>query len=101
MPIRSIRSPGTGVQASAPALRVLSARSPGCCAASHAAGPNLTPQTFKQGLFSYPPTGGALEDRPGVAHYEYANVLELWLAEHSFVKLNSPSRCARRAFWKC
>ncbi len=24
----------------------------------HMAGPNLTPQTFQQGLFSYPPTGG-------------------------------------------
>jgi hypothetical protein len=32
-----------------------------------AAGPDLTPQTFKQGLFSLPAQGGALNDRTDVA----------------------------------
>ena len=30
----------------------------------HAAGPNLTPKTFTQGLFSIPPRGGALDNQP-------------------------------------
>jgi hypothetical protein len=29
----------------------------------HAAGPNLTPKTFKQGLFALPPSGGAATER--------------------------------------
>jgi hypothetical protein len=33
----------------------------------HAAGPDLTPKTFKQGLFSLPATGGALNDRTDIA----------------------------------
>jgi hypothetical protein len=32
-----------------------------------AAGPDLTPKTFKQGLFSLPATGGALNDRTDIA----------------------------------
>jgi hypothetical protein len=37
----------------------------------HAAGPNLTPKTFKQGLFSLPSTGGALNNRTDIALQGY------------------------------
>jgi hypothetical protein len=37
----------------------------------HTAGPRLTPQTFKQGLFSIPPRGGALAGQPDTSLVAY------------------------------
>ena len=37
----------------------------------HTAGPNLTPKTFVQGLYSNPPRGGALEGRADIALVAY------------------------------
>jgi len=54
----------------------------------HAAGPNLTPQTFKQGLFSYPPTGGALEDRPDTALQAYGKGPKLPYDEYALSGLD-------------
>jgi len=54
----------------------------------HAAGPNLTPQTFKQGLFSYPPIGGALDDRPDTALQAYGTGPKLPYDEYALTGLD-------------
>ncbi|HEX2038675.1 MAG TPA: hypothetical protein VHF47_02965 [Acidimicrobiales bacterium] len=42
----------------------------------HMAGPNLNPQTFRQGVFNLPPSGGAFDDfvlSPGVSYGRHGN----------------------------
>jgi hypothetical protein len=43
----------------------------------HAAGPKLTPQTFKQGLFALPPTGGAATGRTDTSMTGFAKTPKL------------------------
>jgi hypothetical protein len=43
----------------------------------HAAGPKLTPQTFKQGLFALPPRGGAAEGRTDTSMTGFARTPNL------------------------
>ncbi|HEY7107245.1 MAG TPA: ABC transporter substrate-binding protein [Acidimicrobiia bacterium] len=54
----------------------------------HAAGPDLTPKTFKQGLFSYPPTGGALDNRADIALQGYGKEPKLPYDEYALTGLD-------------
>jgi hypothetical protein len=50
----------------------------------HAAGPNLTPKTFAQGLFAIPPRGGALADQSNSSLVAYGKGPKLPYQEYAF-----------------
>jgi len=51
----------------------------------HMAGPNLSPQTFKDGLFNYPPSGGGATN-PQVSY-----------GDHGYFKMIPPGQCTATA----
>ena len=60
---RSTRSTGTSASTSATQSGAIITPVLWLLAGIHTAGPNLTPKTFAQGLFSVPPAGGAAQNR--------------------------------------
>ena len=68
---RSTRSTGTGASTPARSRARSSRRSLWLLAGIQAAGPNLTPKTFQQGLFAVPPSGGAAQNRTNSTLFGY------------------------------